>query len=106
MSHRADSSKRLAGMIKKVSNPEKIFVETNYLVYSGKHAINTKPINELAYRYLINTNTKEIHDLNNVQPNCKLAQIQKDHMLFVRTLDKIDGNDYCRWCFGPEMSTR
>ncbi len=106
MSLRDDTSKRVTGAIKKVSNPEKIFIETNYLVYSGEHAINTKPKEELAYRYLMNTNTKEIHDLNRIQPNCNLDQIQKDHMIFTRTLDKIDGYDYCRWCFGPEMSTR
>ncbi|MCX9024758.1 MAG: putative baseplate assembly protein [Candidatus Methanoperedens sp.] len=106
MSLRDDPSKRVTGAIKNVSNSEKIFIETNYLVYSGEHAINTKPKEELVYRYLMNTNTKEIHDLNRVQPNCKLDQMQEDHMIFTRTLDKIDGYDYCRWCFGPEMSTR
>jgi S-layer protein (TIGR01567 family) len=106
LSHRDDPSKRLTGMIKKVSNSEKIFIENNYLVYSGEHAINTKPKEELAYRYLINTNKKEIHDLNKVQPNCNLDQIQKDHMIFARTPDKIDKYDYCGWCFGREMSTR
>jgi hypothetical protein len=106
LSLRDDPSKRVTRVIKKVSNSEKIFIEKNYLVYSGEHAINTKPKEELAYRYLMNTNTKEIHDLNRVQPNCNLDQIQKDHMIFTRTLDKIDGYDYCGWCFGPEMSTR
>ncbi|MFZ3058848.1 MAG: putative baseplate assembly protein [Candidatus Methanoperedens sp.] len=105
LSLKDDSSKRLTGMIKKVSNSEKIFIEKNYLVYSGEHAINTKPKEELAYRYLINTNTKEIHDLSRVLPNCNLNQMQKDHMIFTRTLDKIDEYDYCGWCFGPEMST-
>ncbi|MCZ7398929.1 MAG: putative baseplate assembly protein [Candidatus Methanoperedens sp.] len=106
LSLKDDPSKRVTGVIKKVSNSEKIFIENNYLVYSGEHAINTKPKEELAYRYLMNTNTKEIHDLNRVQPNCNLDQIQKDHMIFTRTLDKIDGYDYCGWCFGPEMSKR
>jgi S-layer protein (TIGR01567 family) len=107
LSRKDDPSKRLTGMIKEVINkPEKIFIEKNYLVYSGEHAINTEPKEELAYRYLINTNTKEIHDLSRVNPNCHLDQIQKDNMIFVRTLDKIDKYDYCRWCFGREMSTR
>ncbi|VVB94570.1 Uncharacterised protein [uncultured archaeon] len=105
LSFKDDSSKRLTGMIKKVSNSEKIFIEENYLVYSGEHAIN-KVKEELAYRYLINTNTKEIHDLNRIQPNCNLNLIQKDHMIFTRTLDKIDEYDYCGWCFGPGMSKR
>ncbi|MGB8217830.1 MAG: putative baseplate assembly protein [Candidatus Methanoperedens sp.] len=106
LSLRDDPSKEVTGTIKKAANSEKIFIEKNYLVYSGEHAINTKPKEELTFRYLMNTNTKEIHDLNNEQPNCKLDLIQKDHMIFTRTLDKIDGYDYCRWCFGPEMSTR
>jgi hypothetical protein len=106
MSLRDDTSKRVTGAIKKVNNSEKIFIETNYLVYSGEHAINAKPKEELEYRYLMNTNTNEIHDLSKEQPNCKLDQIQEDHMIFTRTLDKIDGYDYCRWCFGREMSTR
>ncbi len=105
LSLKDDPSKRLTGMIKKVSNSEKIFIENNYLVYSGEHAIN-KEKEGLAYRYLINTNTKEIHDLNRVKPNCNLNQIQKDHMIFTRTLDKIDEYDYCGWCFGREMSKR
>jgi hypothetical protein len=100
-----DPSKRLTGMIKKVSNRvDKIFIETNYLVYSGEHSVNTTGKKEMAYPYLMNTNTKEIHDLNKEQPNCKLNLIQKDNMIFARTLDKIDKYDYCRWCFGPEMS--
>ncbi|MCZ7384199.1 MAG: putative baseplate assembly protein [Candidatus Methanoperedens sp.] len=106
MSLRNDPSKQVTGAIKKVNNPEKIFIETNYLVYSGEHAINTKPKEELEYRYLMNTNTKEIHDLSREKPDCNLDQIQEDHMIFTRTLDKIDGYDYCRWCFGREMSTR
>jgi S-layer protein (TIGR01567 family) len=106
MSLRDDPSKQVTGAIKKVNNSEKIFIETNYLVYSGEHAINTKPKEELEYRYLMNTNTNEIHDLSKEQPNCKLDQIREDHMIFTRNLDKIDGYDYCRWCFGPEMSTR
>ncbi|GFO97062.1 hypothetical protein ig2599ANME_1260 [groundwater metagenome] len=107
LSLKDDPSTRLTGNIKEVSDRvEKIPIETNYLVYSGEHSVNTKIKGGFVYPYLINTKTKEIHDLNNEQPNCKLNDIKKDNMIFARTLDKIDKYDYCRWCFGSEMSKR
>lgn len=102
-----DPSKQLTGKIKALSDRvEKIFVEMNYLVYSGEHSVNTTVSRGPVYSYLMNNKTKEIHDLNNEQPNCKLDDIKKDNMIFIRTLDNIDKYDYCRWCFGQEMSKR
>ena len=64
---------------------------------------------ELFFLYLININSREIHDLKNESPNCHLGATKRKHRKFVRTLDEIyesDDYDYCRWCFGSEMSKR
>ena len=64
---------------------------------------------ELFFPYLININSREIHDLKNESQNCHLGAIKRKHRKFVRTLDEIyesDDYDYCRWCFGSEMSKR
>lgn len=107
LSLKDDPSTRLTGNIKEVNDRvEKIPIDTNYLVYSGEHSVNTKIKEGFVFPYLMNTKTKEIHDLNNEQTNCKLNEIKNDNMIFVRVLDKIDKYDYCRWCFGPEMSKR
>ncbi|VVB91604.1 Baseplate J-like protein [uncultured archaeon] len=107
LSRRDDPSKQLTGKIKKVNDHvNKIFIETNYIVYSGEHSVNTKVRRGPVYPYLMNTNQKEIHDLNNEQTNCKLNEMSRDNMIFIKNIDNIGNYDYCRWCFGPEMSKR
>lgn len=85
-----------------------IYIEDNYLVYSGIHLINKEKIEELVFPYLVNTNTKEVHDIYNEKPNCQLPEIKKEHRLFLEILNKTflenKGIDYCHWCFGPELS--
>ena len=112
--HRDDPSSTESGEIQQVSTQvETIFIEDNYLVYPGTQAIysDTNEIcknedNELVFPYLFNTNSREIHNLNNKQTNCHIELIHRKNMKFARTLDDIDSYDYCRWCFGPEMSER
>lgn len=122
---RIDSSE-ITGISDKVDT---IFIDDNYLVYSGTHLINenggkglelpdtsnisTDEIYNIInygkkpeFPYLININTGEIHDLNNWKKNCHLTDIRKDHRNFIGDLDMIDGYDYCRWCFGAELSKR
>lgn len=114
LKHRDDPSSTESGEIQQVSTQvETIFIEDNYLVYPGTQAIysDTNEIckngdNELVFPYLFNTNSREIHDLNNKQTNCHIELIHGKNMKFARTLDDIDSYDYCRWCFGPEMSER
>lgn len=102
-----DPSKQPAGKIKKVNeHVNKIFIEKNYLVYSGEHSVNTKLTRGPVYPYLMNTHEKEIHDLNNEQTNCKLDEMNRDNMIFIKDLNNIGKYDYCRWCFGPEKSKR
>jgi|GEM_PF-2220771 len=98
---------------------ETIFLEDNYLVYSGTHTIysGSEEIktagaegignkNEMPFRYLININSREIHDLQNEHPNCNIKSILKKNKMFIKTLDQIEKYDYCGWCFGREMSRR
>ncbi len=55
-------------------------------------------------RYLGNTNTKEIHDLNNVKLECKTEYIKKEHIVYFKTLEeaenamKTQGFNGCYWC--------
>lgn len=105
LSHRADPTTKESFKIKEVSDQvETIFIEDNYLIYSGTHTIYSGA--EEIERYLININTGEIHDLQNEHPNCHLNAILKKNKKFVRTLDRIDKYDYCGWCFAPGMSKR
>lgn len=112
--HIDDPSSTESGEIQQVSTQvETIFIEDNYLVYPGTQAVysDTNEIcknteEELVFPYLFNTNSREIHNLNNKQTNCHIELIHGKNMKFARTLDDIGSYDYCRWCFGPEMSER
>lgn len=85
-----------------------IYIEDNYLVYSGTHLINKKGIEKLVFPYLINTNTKEVHYIYNEKKSCQLSEIKKENRLYLENLDKTylkdKKIDYCRWCFGPDLS--
>ncbi len=89
---------------------ETVFIEDNYLIYSGIHLINKKEKEELVFPYLVNTNSRETHDIYNARANCQLSEITREHRMFLRTLDKTlmqeKRLDYCRWCFGPELSKK
>jgi len=114
LKHRDDTSSAESREIQQVSTQvETIFIEDNYLIYPGTQAIYSdtneicnKGDEELVFPYLFNTNSREIHNLNNKQTNCHIELIHRKNMKFARTLDDIDSYDYCRWCFGPEMSER
>jgi hypothetical protein len=112
LSLRDDPTTKESFKIKDVSDQvETIFIEDNYLIYSGTHTLYSgaeeiKKEKEPLFRYLININTGEIHDLQNEDPKCHLNAILKKNRKFVRTLDRIDKYDYCGWCFGREMSKR
>ena len=54
--------------------------------------------------YLVNYNTKEIHRINNKQPNCKLEKIAtktSEHITRKRAIKLIKNHGYngCRWCW-------
>lgn len=56
-------------------------------------------------RYLENTNTDEVHDLDNESPNCHIDEIKHEHICMHETLtsvriarifnDKINGCAHC-----------
>ncbi len=53
--------------------------------------------------YLANSNTSEIHDLDNTQVNCQIDEILPEHRIpienLAEVLEYIDrGYNGCRWC--------
>ncbi|RPI77313.1 MAG: putative baseplate assembly protein [Desulfobacteraceae bacterium] len=87
---------------------ETVFIDDHSLVYSGAHFVNRTAQEEPVFPYLYNSSTKELHDLKNENPNCKIDKTLRAHRLFVRDLNDVSFQkrkfDYCRWCFGKEMS--
>lgn len=59
-------------------------------------------------RYLGNTRTGELHDLQHLTANCQLDEIRVDHRYgFERMVDALAmGYDRCAYCFSREQSTR
>lgn len=59
-------------------------------------------------RFLANTRTEEVHDLQNLTTNCQLDEIRVDHRHgFATVADAVAmGYDRCAYCFGRELSTR
>lgn len=68
----------------------------------------TPPLPPWAKRYLGNTRSREIHDLENLQPTCQVAEIRVDRRYyFARTDDALAmGYDFCAYCFGAGASQR
>jgi hypothetical protein len=89
---------------------ETVFIGDHYLVYSGSHFVNRTEEEEPVFPYLFNLHTKELHDLTNENPNCKIDKTLRAHRLFMREIDQAEFKkrkmDYCRWCFGKDMSTK
>ena len=59
-------------------------------------------------RYIGNKRSLELHDLNNVQPQCSIHKIKTGRC---KTFSKIEdaleqGYDYCAYCFNRELSER
>lgn len=54
----------------------------------------------LGYRYIVNLNTWEIHDLKNTHENCKLNLMTNKKMITKKQLNAYleDGFDGCKWC--------
>lgn len=51
-------------------------------------------------RYLGNSNTKEVHDLENEQTNCQIGEIKPEHRVWFETLEDAEeaGYDPCSYC--------
>lgn len=64
--------------------------------------VSSRPVGK---RFLGNTNTMEVHDLNNEQTNCQIHEIIAAGHAVVFTPDTLDqahseGYDNCKWCIG------
>ena len=63
---------------------------------------------EIPGRYLGNSKTEELHDLENETASCQLDEIRIDRRHYFNTIDDALnlGYDYCAFCFGRELSER
>lgn len=59
-------------------------------------------------RYLGNSATRELHDLNNEKTGCRIDKMRFDHMVNFKTIKMAEGAgyDFCAYCFGKEKSKR
>jgi hypothetical protein len=93
---------------------EYVEVGEDSLVASGEHQVAIADESAEAGvlpaqpQFLGNTNSKELHDLQNVQPNCQVDEILPERRKYFASIDEAlaEGYDLCAWCFGPDQSTR
>lgn len=59
-------------------------------------------------RYLGNVRTRELHDLLNITPLCRIDEIAIDRRFPFRRIEQAQalGYDFCAYCFGRELSRR
>jgi len=59
-------------------------------------------------RFLGNSATRELHDLQNEQNGCRINQMRLDHMFNFKTIKMAQeiGYDFCAYCFGKDKSKR
>jgi hypothetical protein len=59
-------------------------------------------------RYLGNSHSRELHDLNNQQPACQIDEIRVDHGVGFNTQKEALAlkYDFCAYCFGKDKSKR
>ncbi len=117
--HRDWRSNRLSGLVADaIDEVETVYLEEDYLVYSGSHTVLVRPPGEnyddVEYAYLLNTNrnSKEVHRLKHILHECNVLQITEEHRRYISSLDEIaeklidETYDYCAWCFSRELSKR
>ena len=55
-------------------------------------------------KYIGNSNTKEVHNLDNEQTNCQINEIKSDHIVTFnpdsQSVANSDGYDNCAHCIG------
>jgi hypothetical protein len=59
-------------------------------------------------RFLGNSGTRELHDLENEKPKCELAKMRPDHRVYFSSTEEAEkaGYDYCAYCFSKQQSKR
>lgn len=87
-------------------------VGDEYLAASGEHLIAINGVSEPSTTplpFLGNASTKELHNLRNERPNCRLDTIRASgHTREFACLGRAlrEGYDFCAWCFGRGLSRR
>jgi hypothetical protein len=130
--HRDWQSNRISQTVAAVGHAvETVYLEKNYLVYSGNHTVEVDLQSNIEdgatpsttdgennsgtpiwHRYLINTKSGEVHDLINIKTNCSLPFMKEAHKRYTPFLDTIKTElesgvyDFCAWCFGRSHSKR
>jgi hypothetical protein len=66
------------------------------------------PAGNSATRFLGNSNSREVHDMQNIKKNCRIDQIAADYRVFFATEQEAvkARYDYCAYCFGKAKSKR
>jgi hypothetical protein len=61
-----------------------------------------------AATYLGNADSRELHDLSRIRPQCQIERIRPERRVSFRTIEEAQRQEYdfCGWCFGPGSSTR
>lgn len=64
--------------------------------------------NDISTRYLGNSSSEEIHDLENEQAACQIEEIRVDRRHYFNSIEEAltIGYDHCAYCFGRELSQR
>ncbi len=72
------------------------------------HCRPAKEKDRRATRFLGNSASRELHDLENEKPGCHIDKIRFDHCVNFKAVKAAThaGYDYCAYCFGKEMSKR
>lgn len=62
----------------------------------------------LKTRLLGNSGSRELHDLDNEQPGCQIAEIRPDRRIYFQNTGQAEklGYDFCAYCFGKARSKR
>jgi hypothetical protein len=96
-------------------------VPDDSLVASGGHAVavsvaagttsggtTTTAAVTAAAAYLGNADSRELHDLSRIRPQCQIERIRPERRVSFRTIEEAQRQEYdfCGWCFGPGSSTR
>jgi len=73
-----------------------VFLEEDELVFSGEHLINKKP--DLQFPYLLNRDTKVIHDVSNTTDDCRIHEILKEDREYLTKITDVEHAVNCPYC--------
>jgi hypothetical protein len=89
----------------RIDKPEGMALSRTISVHLTPQAVvpGTRPT-----RYLGNSYSTELHDLQNTRPGCRLEEIRFDRRYFFPSVEAAaaGGYDFCAYCFGRELSQR